>query len=68
MLLIGGPITVGAGAIVGTPLEEPIRSHKDLKAGGKKSAYFKGACDFYESLRCVLVGWGEIGAYCDGYL
>lgn len=51
MVLLGGPATSGSGAVVGTALEEPIRSHKDLKAGGKKAPYVKAATEFYDALR-----------------
>jgi len=65
MLLVGGPTTSGSGAIVGTPLEEPIRSHKDLKAGGKKAPFVRAAAQFYEGLSEEIA---QAGQTCDVFI
>ncbi|CAG9463288.1 unnamed protein product [Pedinophyceae sp. YPF-701] len=48
MLLAGGPVTEGGGKMVGQPLEDPIRSHKDLRAGS--CPYHAKACAFFRQL------------------
>ncbi|CAF2049920.1 unnamed protein product [Brassica napus] len=58
MAFIGGPSTLGPGAIVSRELSEPIRSHKDI---GKDSApYYQEAVEFYEKLAKQLVHQGHV--------
>jgi hypothetical protein len=48
MLFMGGPATVGPGAVVGRPLAETMRSHSDLQ---KDSApLYKPAAAFYKGV------------------
>ncbi|KAF8118389.1 hypothetical protein N665_0005s0152 [Sinapis alba] len=58
MAFIGGPSTLGPGAIVSRELSEPIRSHKDID---KDSApYYHEAVEFYEKLAKQLVHQGHV--------
>ena len=57
LLLVGGPSTDGAGAVVGRPLAEPIRSHKDLAKDA--APHFTKACKHYAALAASLAGAGH---------
>nr|VDC63585.1 unnamed protein product [Brassica rapa] len=58
MAFVGGPSTLGPGAIVSPELSEPIRSHKDI---GKDSApCYQEAVEFYEKLAKQLVHQGHV--------
>ncbi|KAF3498084.1 hypothetical protein DY000_02057265 [Brassica cretica] len=58
MAFVGGPSTLGPGAIVSPELSEPIRSHKDI---GKDSApCYHEAVEFYEKLAKQLVHQGHV--------
>ncbi|KAL0885638.1 hypothetical protein Bca101_009621 [Brassica carinata] len=58
MAFIGGPSTLGPGAIVSRELSEPIRSHKDID---KDSApFYHEAVEFYEKLAKQLVHQGHV--------
>ena len=57
LLLVGGPSTDGAGAVVGRPLAEPIRSHKDLAKDA--APHFPAACKHYAALAASLAAAGH---------
>ncbi len=48
MMFMGGPPTVGGGAIVGRARSEDIRSHTDLAKD--RAPLFKSACSYYGAL------------------
>lgn len=48
LMFLGGAGTVGAGAVVGLPLKESIRSHHEIAEDQAK--YFKKASKFYEGI------------------
>lgn len=53
MTFLGGPCSVGPGNVVGTQLEETIRSHRDLFKGN--APHFEKALKYYQDLakRCT---------------
>lgn len=55
MAFIGGPPTIGPGAIAALKLGEPIRSHTDIEENTTNARFHKPAQKFYETLalRCV---------------
>jgi len=57
MLFVGGPSTDGGGAVVGRPLAEPIRSHKDVAKDA--APHHAKALKFYEGLAGALVAAGH---------
>eukprot|EP00854_Cymbomonas_tetramitiformis_P010763 gene10763-12734_t len=58
MLVVGGPCTHGPGTVLGTDVEEHIRSHQDFEKNNAK--HFKKALKFYTSLGTRLFGNGHV--------
>jgi protein transport protein SEC23 len=58
MLFTGGPCTVGPGQIVGSKLEEPMRSHHDIEKETGNTKYLKKALKHYQAVakRAVTAG------------
>ena len=57
--MLGGACTVGPGAVVGTSLEETIRSHTDLAKNESNARYSKEATKFYSALAAKAVTAGH---------
>jgi protein transport protein SEC23 len=57
-MFIGGPCTMGDGAIVGLSLKETIRLHNDLRSG--KADYFKKAVEHYQNVAKRLIKNGHV--------
>ena len=47
---MGGPGTIGEGAIVGKDLKETIRNFVDFELGNTNTKYYKPAVEFYDKL------------------
>ncbi|CAH8360662.1 unnamed protein product [Eruca vesicaria subsp. sativa] len=60
MAFIGGPSTLGPGAIVSRELSEPIRSHKDIDKDSSSAPCYREAVEFYEKLAKQLVHQGHV--------
>eukprot|EP00850_Spirogloea_muscicola_P021637 SM000256S08691 [mRNA] locus=s256:34458:38927:- [translate_table: standard] len=56
MLMVSGPCTEGPGKVVGTELDEAIRTHKDI--AGDSTLFYRKACRFYNSLAERLLANG----------
>jgi len=55
---IGGPCTYGPGQVVGTKLEEPIRSWVDIDKNNEMTKYIKKAAKYYQTIaeRAIKTG------------
>ena len=59
ILILGGPCTVGPGMVVGTGLDETIRSHTDILKNENNARYTKEALKFYGGLAQKAVAAGH---------
>jgi protein transport protein SEC23 len=59
LMMLGGPCTIGPGMVVGTGLEETIRSHTDLQKNEKNARYSKEAVKFYSTVSQKAVAAGH---------
>ena len=57
--LFGGSCTIGPGAVVGTALDETIRSHTDLAKNESNARYSKDAMKFYAGIAAKAVAAGH---------
>ena len=58
MMFVGGPPTVGGGAVVSGELKDPIRSHHDLAKGN--APFYKKASKYYDGIAMKAVGNGHV--------
>ena len=57
--MLGGPCTIGPGMVVGTGLEETIRSHTDIQKNERNARYTKEAIKFYTGITQKAVAAGH---------
>ena len=57
MMFVGGPPTVGGGAVVSGDTKDPIRSHHDLAKGN--APFYKKAVKYYDAIAAKAVSNGH---------